>query len=165
MMKILIPLILLIIGLGSGVGAALFLAPPASVEVAEIGPCGDTSPEETAHEDDSHSSSSDRDYAKLNNQFIVPIVEDGKVASLIVMALSVEVSEGGKEAIYLSEPKLRDSFLQAMFDHANIGGFSGNFTSAQKMRPLRQELVLRAKRLHPGIVSDVLVIDITRQDA
>lgn len=80
------------------------------------------------------------------------------------VSVSIEVSAGGKEAIYEVEPKLRDSFLQAMFDHANIGGFSGNFTSGENLRPLREELVRRAKTISPSIARDVLIIDIVRQD-
>ena len=94
----------------------------------------------------------------------MPIVEDGVVSAMVVLALSIEVEPGKKESVFLAEPKLRDAFLQAMFDHANIGGFSGNFTSAQSLRPLREDLVRRAKQIIPSIAKDVLIMDIVRQD-
>lgn len=171
MKKILLPLILLLIGVGGGVGAGLMLVPdePNPAEMLAANPCGD--PQTDAHSEPAHEVAVDdhgdpiaNEYAKLNNQFIIPIVEDGAVSSLVVIALNIEVGPGQKDGVFLAEPKLRDAFLQAMFDHANIGGFSGNFTSAQNLRPLREDLVRRAKTIIPNIVKDVLIMDIVRQD-
>lgn len=178
MKKLLLPLVLLLLGVGGGVGAGLMLIKPeqetATNELTATNPCGEVATEDNhsaepvvqaaAVELDENGVPIVNEYAKLNNQFVVPIVEDGIVKALVVLALSIEVPPGGKEAIYLAEPKLRDAFLQAMFDHANIGGFSGNFTSAQNLRPLREDLVRRAKAISPAVAKDVLIIDIVRQD-
>lgn len=176
MKKILLPLILLCIGIGSGVGAGLFLiSPEPEIDLAAQNPCGDVDPSlqtvdsdhsetKVAVELDAEGNPIVNEYAKLNNQFVIPIVEEGLVNSLVVMALSIEVPPGQKEAVFLAEPKLRDAFLQAMFDHANVGGFSGNFTSAQTLRPLREDLSRRAKAILPAIAKDVLILDIVRQD-
>ena len=174
MKKILLPLVLLLIGIGGGVGAGLFLVTPETLDVVASNPCGEVDPavhQTEATDDqlgnitlDESSALIANEYAKLNNQFVIPIVEDGLVKAMVVLALSIEVSPGNKEAVFLAEPKLRDAFLQAMFDHANIGGFSGNFTSAQNLRPLREDLVRRAKAIVPNIAKNVLIIDIVRQD-
>ena len=93
------------------------------------------------------------------------VVSDGRVEALVVMSLNIEVVVGGQSAIFSAEPKLRDGFLQVMFDHANIGGFSGNFTAGTNMRALRNELLRVAKEISGDIVTDVLIIDIVRQDS
>ena len=172
MKKLLIPLILLLVGVGGGVGAGLFLVPPAKPDAIASAPCGELETDHIASDsdgdphDDNHTVDvSAFEYAKLNNQFIVPVVKDGSVKALVVLALSVEVTTGQKDAVFLAEPRLRDSFLQAMFDHANIGGFDGNFTSATTMRPLREELSRRGKKILPKIINDVLIVDIVRQDS
>jgi len=166
MKKLIIPVVLLLTGVGGGVGAGLVLSEPDTDKVAGLDhPCGD--PTETEHvisDDHAIEEPTDNEYAKLNNQFIVPVVDDGRVSAMVVISLSVEVAAGNKEPVFLAEPKLRDAFLQAMFDHANIGGFSGNFTSAQNMRPLRNELSRLAKAIVPGVAKNVLIIDIVRQD-
>lgn len=166
MKKLLLPVILLLLGVGSGVGAGLFLAPPVTAETdMAANPCGDVSENVVvSSEEYQDEAATTNEYAKLSNQFIVPIVDDGLVSALVVISLSVEVSAGYKDSVYLAEPKLRDGFLQAMFDHANIGGFSGNFTSAQNLRPLREDLTRLAKTIVPGVARDVLIIDIVRQD-
>ena len=163
MKKLILPVILLIIGTGAGVGAGLTFIEPATDAHLE-NPCGEPLSNDTVQTEVADQDASTNEYAKLSNQFIVPIVDNGRVSAMVVLSLSVEVAAGNKEPVFLAEPKLRDAFLQAMFDHANIGGFTGNFTSAQNLRPLRQDLYRRAKSVLPTIVKDVLIMDIVRQD-
>jgi len=85
------------------------------------------------------------DYVKLNNQFIVPILEGGRVVSMVILSLSLEVKRGTTDDVYAREPKLRDGFLQVMFDHVNTGGFRGSFTDAANLVLLRNALLEMAK--------------------
>lgn len=163
MMKKLLPIIFLFIGMGAGVGAGIALRPPAS-------PAKEATDKIQAEHTDSYESAEKKspeaaEYVKLNNQFVVPIVKDGRVHSLVVMALSVEVPEGQKDAVYQREPKLRDSFLQVLFDHANMGGFDGAFTEANNLAILRNALKeMGRKVLGRELVSDILITEIARQD-
>ncbi len=100
----------------------------------------------------------------MNNQFVVPVVKDGRVASMIVLSLSLEVAAGNTEAVYQREPKLRDAFLRVLFDHANVGGFSGSFTDGANLLVLRTNLKEAAALVLGPVVSDVLITDIARQD-
>ena len=180
-MKKILPLFLLLIGSGAGVGAGILLRPdvaesPKDTATAEQVETVTTSDDEEA---DDHSAEVTRDhgdggagsdrhgseYAKLNNQFVVPIISHDKVTALVVLALSIEVANGRLDAVYQSEPKLRDSFLQVLFDHANIGGFEGNFTSALELGRLRSNLREVAQRdLGKENIQDVLIVEIARQD-
>lgn len=175
-MRLILPVLLAVIGLGGGVGAGLFLAPK---EKPEDHAALDCPPPEHADDvdhspppiptaaDDGHGAEEQDaayDYVKLNNQFVVPVVKDGRVAALVVMSLSVEVEAGAREGVFLREPKLRDTFLQVLFDHANTGGFDGNFTSTLNMAALRQSLVYAAQSILGSSASDVLIQDIARQD-
>ena len=101
----------------------------------------------------------------MNNQFVVPVVHDGRVDALVVLSLSLEVEAGNTEAVYLREPKLRDTFLQVMFDHANVGGFSGSFTDGSILIVLRTGLKEAAAMIMGTTVRDVLITDIARQDS
>lgn len=164
----LIPLLVLIFAALLGVGAGKFLQQEPEVPAEEV---AGNSPLEVS--DDQPKEQSPKpgetgkamDYVKLNNQFVIPIVNDERVASLVVMSLSVEVPEGKKEDVLRREPKLRDSFLQVMFNHANIGGFEGEFTAANKLNGLRNGLREIAQRdIGEDIVRDVLIVEIARQD-
>lgn len=150
MKKLLIPALLGLIGLGAGVGAGVFLRPAPDTDTAEMTEAEPAVPPE---------------YVKLNNQFVIPVVEDGAVSALVVLALSLEVKTGGTEAVFAAEPKLRDVFLQVLFDHANAGGFKGSFTDASNLVVLRQALKEAAMQVLGDAVKDVLIVDIARQDS
>ncbi|WP_281981071.1 flagellar basal body-associated FliL family protein [Thalassorhabdomicrobium marinisediminis] len=165
MKSLLIPLVLLVIGVGGGVGAGLVLtkedAEPVALacgdgEAAEATPVATPAPAPVPLEA--------REYARMNNQFVVPVVADDMVDALVVMSLSIEVETGGKDAVFAHEPRLRDAFLQVMFDHANMGGFSGAFTATSNMRVLREALKDAADEVMLGHITDVLIVDIVRQD-
>lgn len=150
-MKKLFPLLLALIGLGIGVGAGVLLR---SAPAAE----NHTETAETEHKEPP-------EYVKLSNQFVIPVVEDGQVAALVVVSLSLEVTTGSTETVFAREPKLRDVFLQVLFDHANAGGFRGSFTDGSNLVVLRQALKEVAMQVLGDIVTDVLIVDIARQDS
>lgn len=171
-MRKLLPVLLALTGLLAGGGAGLLLRPPAE-EKAAIAACGDAdtaggeaaaTPSAGANPADPHAPPA-HDYVKLSNQFIVPIVEDGGVAALVILSISLEVALGTSEQVYAREPKLRDGFLQVLFDHANAGGFRGAFTQSNNMQVLRNALLEMARTSLGAAVSDVLIIDIVRQDS
>lgn len=165
MLKKILPVVLLVLGSGVGVGAAMALrpAPEQAVAEAQEQEQNTAAPAEIAYGPDNPAPS--MDYVKLNNQFVVPIVKDRVVVALMVLALSLEVPEGNNEAVFRREPKLRDSFLQVLFDHANIGGFDGTFTEANNLAVLRSGLREAAQKvLGVEVVKDVLILEIARQD-
>lgn len=161
MAKIL-PILLLLIGLGAGVGAGIMLRPPPPPpEEGKTAEKAEEGHEETAEEE---ADDTIYDYVKLNNQFVVPIIRDGKVSALVVLTLSLEIEAGDTSFIYEKEPKLRDAFLDVLFDHANAGGFDGTFTAAQKIEILRKALSEVARKVMGPQVKSVLIADLVRQD-
>ena len=165
MIRKLIPVLLALFGLGAGMGAGLALrpAPEMSAEGDHAAPAkGDHA---AAADPEAIDPEMLPDYVKLNNQFIVPILEEGRVVSMVIVSLSLEVKPGTTENVYAREPKLRDVFLQVMFDHANAGGFRGSFTDGANLVLLRKALLEVAMTTLGEIVTDVLIVDIVRQDS
>lgn len=158
MKALIVPLFFALIGVGGGVGAALFLG----------GSDPETEEHADGHGEDDHAEEqeapAETEFARLNNQFVVPIVERGDVTSIVVMSLSIEVEAGTQDQVFSKEPAIRDVFLQSLFDHANMGGFDGNFTEAGTMELLKRNLTLAARQVVGDPVHSVLIIDIVRQD-
>ena len=123
MIRKLLPILLALVGLGAGLGAGIFLRPPPA----------DPAEAEAEAEHAAEEEAAPPDYVKLNNQFVVPLLSDGRVMSLVVLSLSLEVAQGHTEDVYSREPKIRDVFLQVLFDHANSGGFRGSFTDGSNL--------------------------------
>lgn len=150
MKKLILPLILASVGTIAGAAGGFMLRPTAEPEA------------ETPAVDEEEIEPPE--YAELTNQFIIPVLEDGAVTSLVVLSLSLEVTSGSTPAVHQHEPKLRDVFLQVLFSHANSGGFHGSFTDSANLVPLRAALLEAARSVMPDEVRDILIGDIVRQD-
>lgn len=150
-MRRLLPVILALLGLAGGLGAGVVLRPaaPEGEQAAADRPVSPEMPSE---------------YVRLANQFVVPVVEAGRVVALVILSLSIEVAPGSNELVYAREPKLRDALLQVLFDHANAGGFRGAFTDGANLVILRKALRETASRVIGPQMRDVLISDIIRQD-
>ncbi len=174
MLRKLLPLLLALVGLGGGIAAGLVLRPAPDAKghatessgQAPAGEHGDTAAESAeAAGHDGEPEEGAPEYVKMNNQFVVPVIEEGRVAAMVVLSLSLDVVPGNTEAVYQREPKLRDVFLQVLFDHANTGGFSGSFTDGSNLIVLRSSLKEAAALVLGNLVNDVLITDIARQDS
>lgn len=191
-MKKLLPILLLLLGGGGGVGAGYFLrpipaetdmatemqcaaeepdcedaandGPSAGTELAEEGRNAETAGENQGEATEGAEGSNGPEYVALQRQMIVPIVSDDEVISLVVLSLSIEIEAGFTNDVYDREPKLRDAFLQVLFRHANTGGFTGDFTSGEKMSDLRRALNGAAAQVLGAVAIQVLVTDILRQE-
>ncbi len=167
-MRKLLPILLILVGIALGGAAGLLLRPEPADPATDH---GDTAApasgggDHAAALDGAPQTNADHDYVKLNNQFIVPVIRDGRIAALVVMALSVEITAGQRETVFQHEPKLRDAMLAVLFDHAALGGFDGAFNTSQRMDGLRTALTESAKGiLPPDTVHHVLILDLVRQD-
>ncbi len=179
MVKKLLPVILAALGLGAGVGAGILLKPAPEAAAASAGP--DAKADEHGTAADSHGTpagahaaaeadaahgggaNTDTKIVSLENQFVVPIIDEGEVDALVVLSLDVEVDYAAVETVHSYEPKLRDAFLSVLFEHANAGGFHGSFTSSGTMNLLRSALLESAEKTLGNVVHEVLITNIIRQ--
>ncbi len=156
----LLPVLVILVGILGGFGAGLALRPvPDPAGSAE-------SPEATADTvaPDSGTGRADTEIIRMSDHFAVPVLEGGTVVALVVVNVSLEMARSAADLVAVREPRLRDRFLQVMFDHANAGGFAGVFTANDTMTSLRTALTEAAREvLGPG-VAGVLITDIYRRE-
>lgn len=178
MIKKILPVLLIVIGGGAGVAAGLVLQPEPELEIAEGAAAEETDQEakepvvpepveqvvDTSGDDPESPGESIFEYAEMSNQFVVPIVRSDVVTALVVMNLTLEVQPGASDLVYSIEPRLRDAFLQGMFDHAAAGGFNGAFANNHNLSKLKRLLRKRAYDVLGSLVNDILISDIARQD-
>jgi hypothetical protein len=172
MIKKLLPVIFLIAGTGAGIGAGKFLgggeAKVESEKAAKVEKADKETKEKPVKSKEKDKGKKGEgggfEYLKLTKQFVVPIVEDEEISALVTMSLSLEANSAITETFYAIEPKLRDGFLQVLFDHANTGGFDGAFTHSDNLGTLRKSLLEVAKKDLGDDVSKVLIMSVSRQD-
>ena len=160
MIRTLLPVLVALLGTGGGVAAGLWLGPAMrDAPVAETTDGAQASVDKAERE-----AGAGTEFIKLNNQFVIPIVDRDMIRAMVVMSLNVEVTQGAAQQVYALEPKLRDAFLQELFDHANMGGFAGEFTGSNNMDVLRAALTEVAQRVLGDLAHGVLITWIARQD-
>ncbi|MDA8746711.1 flagellar basal body-associated FliL family protein [Litoreibacter sp.] len=158
-MSKLLPIILIVLGIAAGGGSGFFLRP--APVIAE----GDEESSEHKSSKEAHKEPEEAPaFVKLNNQFVVPIVSSENVSALVVLSITLETYEAATEQLYNLEPKIRDTGLRVLFDHAYSGGFDGHFTAPSKLDTLRKSLLEAINSMANGAVTDVLITDIIRQD-
>ena len=160
---------IVLIGLGAGAGAGIFLRPAATNAAEECQDDGHGSCDVEMVDNAGHGEAIEPDpnnvyYVKLSKQFVVPVIKDSRVSSMVVMSLSIETTPTVGDTVFAREPKLRDALLGVMFLHANSGGFDGQFTSNEAMKDLRGSLLEAARDVIGDDVYNVLITDILRQD-
>ena len=90
----LLPVLLLLVGIGAGIGAGIALAPPPEeVEFAE-GQENVADTEDTAEKEAESEDVLPNDFIKINNQFVIPVVERDQLRALVVMSLTLEPKPG-----------------------------------------------------------------------
>lgn len=156
-MKKMLPVLLLLLGIGGGGAAGLFLKPAPELREGEdqaAAPTEINSAEDTAT----------RNYIKVGRQTIVPVVEGGQTIALMLFELAIDVPSSRAGDVHDMEPRLRDAFLRELFRMSHTGAFLNNFTDDRIIEELRLSLT-RAAREHLGDdVKEVLILDVMRQE-
>ena len=150
----------MLLGGAVGAGAGVFLKP--AEPVCEDGE--DCKEEMDATEPVAEEENEDVSCVAVQNQFVVPVIHGKRVKALVALSLSLETLPDQSEMIFAREPKIRDVFLQVLFDHAHIGGFDGTFTESGRLAVLKVVLLEAARSVVGSIVSDVIITDIVRQE-
>lgn len=154
-MKFILPLVLALLGLGLGGGAGWLLRPA---------PAETTDAEATLPAPPAQRATVATETLRLSNQFIIPLIDDGRVRAMVVIGLALDVVVGHDVNLVRDEPKLRAIFLQQLFDYANLGGFDGVFTSGEALAGLRRSLREHARAELGPALHDVLITELVRQD-
>lgn len=162
-MSKLLPLLLVLFGALGGLGAGVMLRPdpPLPADQAEDAPQslalpGAARPESRAV--------AIVETVRVGEPFAVPILQDGRVDAIILLSISLEMTAPSDGAVRARDGRLRDRFLQVLFDHANNGGFVGNFTLSTRMTALRTGLLEAAQEVLGEVVGGVLITEIHRRD-
>lgn len=180
-MKKLLPILLVAAGIAGGGAAGMILKPAHDpVDGAPASPATDLHGAEPSsdsgamdghgndHGDagDGHGAAAPggHDYVEIGRQMIIPIVEGGETRALMMFELALDVPTEMRETVFLHEPRIRDVFLRELFAMSHTGAFLGTFTDDLIVEELRRNLLGAARRQLGPEVSDVLILDIMRQE-
>lgn len=189
MMKILIPVVLVLLGVGGGAAVGIVMKkPPEAAEGEEgygengdmaakdgkpSGKPGDDKYGDGAHDDvaavyelrKGSEKADDSAYFELSRKLIVPVVNEVGDRYFVALELHVEMTSGTEELASTHEPKLRDALLRTVIGFAHTGAFDDTANPKETFEELSLELKRSARRVLGDDVRSVLIGDLIRQGA
>lgn len=162
----LVPIAIVVVALAAGAGAGHLLR-PAPVEVEDDPTRGGEAPDGGAATGAApvipKPHSGEESVVSLRDNFVVPVLRDGRVWSYVVLTLGVVAGATEGDQILLREPLLRDGLMEALFLHGSLGGFENDFTEPQAMIRLRRRLDDMVERRLGDPTARILIVSMARQ--
>ncbi|RKQ72153.1 hypothetical protein DES40_1490 [Litorimonas taeanensis] len=115
---------------------------------------------------DSHkgADASSVNYLKFKRQFVIPVMQNKKITSLVIMNFNIELDGSASANSFAYEPKLRDAFMRDLLNLSNEGVFDNDFTSPETFEYIRETLLGSSRRIMKDGVQNVLILDIAKRD-
>jgi flagellar basal body-associated protein FliL len=103
-------------------------------------------------------------YFKFTREFIVPIMHDRKVESLVILNINLEADSSVSQKLFSMEPKIRDNIMTTLIELSNDGRTFENLTDVESYETLRAMVLLNLQKAVPTGIQNVLIVDIAQQD-
>jgi len=117
------------------------------------------------HDDKGYAGGGDEiEFIKFKRQFVVPVLANDDVQALILLNIGLEVPGNKRDDMFRLEPRFRDAFIRELLQLSDAGYFDSELTSPDTYEVLRETLSRAARDISEDGISDVLILDLSRQD-
>lgn len=107
---------------------------------------------------------SDVVYFKFTREFVVPIMRDRKVSSLVILNINLEADTNISQTLFSMEPKVRDNIMTTLIELSNDGHTFDNITDVESYETIRAMVLMNLQKAVPSGIENVLIVDIAQQD-
>ena len=103
-------------------------------------------------------------YYKFTREFVVPIIRNGRVSSLVILNLNLEADASMERKLYDMEPKLRDNIMTTLITLSNDGTTFESMTSVKNYESIRSLVLQNLGSVVKEGITNVLIVDLAKQD-
>lgn len=103
-------------------------------------------------------------YLRFKRQFVIPVLGEEGVESLVLLNIAIALDEAVQEEVFAHEPKFRDAFVRELLQISDAGYFNDSLTTPTTYEVLRETLIRAARDISEKGVVDVLILDLSKQD-
>jgi len=103
-------------------------------------------------------------YYKFSREFIVPIIREGRVDSLVILNLNLEADAAISQKLFEMEPKLRDNIMTTLITLSNDGTTFESMTSVENYETIRSMVLKNLQTVVSSGIENVLIVDFAKQD-
>lgn len=117
---------------------------------------------------DSHGGSggsSDVTYFRFSREFVVPIIRNERVSSLVILNINIEADAAHSDKLFSQEPMLRDIVMTTLIEISGDGRTFQSMTSIENYETVRSLILGNLQKKFPDMgIKNILILDIARQD-
>jgi len=103
-------------------------------------------------------------YYKFSREFVVPLMRDNRVDSLIILNINLEADSKVSQELFSMEPKLRDNIMTTLIMLSNDGTTFESFGDVESYETIRSMVALNLKNVIASGIQNVLILDIAKQE-
>lgn len=120
------------------------------------------------HGDNGHGKEAKSDgstsFFNFSREFVVPLLSDGQVDSLVIINISLEVSSGISSKMFSMEPKVRDNIMTTLVALSSDDETFRQLTTVRNYENIRSLVLANLREEISRDIQSVLIMDIARQD-
>lgn len=123
-----------------------------------------------AKKDDGHggghgsASASDFQYFNFSREFVIPIMANQRVESLVLININLEVQSSVMDKLFSIKPKLRDNIMTTLVGLSNDGSTLIDPTSVDSYETIRSVVLMNLNSVVASGIENVLIMDMAKQD-
>ena len=103
-------------------------------------------------------------FYKFSREFVVPVIRDSKVDSLVILNIALEVDGETSQKLFALDPKLRDNIMSSLITLSNEPAVFDNMTQVENYERIRREVLENLSNVVPEGIENVLILDFAKQD-
>lgn len=103
-------------------------------------------------------------YYKFTREFVVPIIRNGRVSSLVILNLNLEADASMERKLFDMEPKIRDNIMTTLITLSNDGTTFESMTSVKNYEAIRSAVLMNLGSVVKDGIRNVLIVDLAKQD-
>jgi hypothetical protein len=85
-------------------------------------------------------------YFKFTREFIVPVMHDRKVESLVILNINLEADSSISQKLFSMEPKIRDNIMTTLIELSNDGRTFENITDVESYETIRAMVLMNLQK-------------------
>lgn len=169
MKQALTALIVIVCIIAGGFAGHLLKVGPGAVSGASAAATADTAVNEEeaetqAPEKAAPAPSGDVIFYKFSREFVVPILKDGHVVSLVLLHINLEADASISDKLFSMEPKLRDNIMTTLVQLSNDGETFETITNVDSYESLRKMILMNLENVVAEGIYNVLILDMAKQN-
>jgi len=103
-------------------------------------------------------------YYKFSREFIIPLMDDSEIKSLVILNINLEFDVEKSPSLFAIEPKLRDNIMTTLIELSNDGVTLDKIGNIESYETVRSMVLKNLQEVIGEGITNVLIVDMAKQD-